>query len=468
MPLSRCIPWHVPAGPTAARRRVALPPTVFALAIAIAGSGAVGAQVSPNGGEFQVNAYTTNGQETPAAVADGLGRFIVTFESYGSDGTDTTSGSIQVRRFAGDGTPLGTEIQVNSFIADEQRQPSVAADGAGRFVVVWDSVGSSGNDSSGKSVLGQRFDANGAPLDTEFQVNTRTTNYQDRPAVAMNASGTFVVVWQSVGSSGSDSSEGSIQAQRFAVNGAPLGGEVQVNTYTTSFQVAPAVAMDGLGRFVVVWGSTGSSGTDTSANSIQAQRFDGDGTPLGVQFQVNSYTTSYQFSPAVAADSAGNFVVVWGSAGSSGTDTSSSSIQAQRYDPTGAPVGSQFQVNATTTNNQHQPAVVLHASGEFVVAWQSESSSGPDADAYSVQLQRFRADGSPDGGESQVNSWTTGHQGSAGVAADGQGNFLVVWDSSGSSGTDADSASIQAQRYDALFRDGFESSDTTRWSASVP
>ena len=131
-------------------------------------------------------------------------------------------------------------------------------------------------------------------------------------------------------------------------------------------------------------------------------------------------------------------------------------------------MGSQFQVNATTTNNQHQPAVVLHDSGEFVVAWQSESSSGPDADAYSVQLQRFRADGSPDGGESQVNSWTTGHQGAAGVAADGQGNFLVVWDSSGSSGTDADSASIQAQRYDALFRDGFESSDTTRWSASVP
>ena len=79
---------------------------------AIAGVGTIHAQVSPNGGEFQVNAYTTNGQETPAAVADGLGRFIVTFESYGSDGTDTTSGSIQVRRFAGDGTPLGTEIQV--------------------------------------------------------------------------------------------------------------------------------------------------------------------------------------------------------------------------------------------------------------------------------------------------------------------------------------------------------------------
>lgn len=48
------------------------------------------------------------------------------------------------------------------------------------------------------------------------------------------------------------------------------------------------------------------------------------------------------------------------------------------------------------------------------------------------------------------------------------GRFLVAWGSPGSSGTDNSSASIQAQRYDGLFRDGFESPDTTRWSASVP
>ena len=75
---------------------------------------------------------------------------------------------------------------------------------------------------------------------------------------------------------------------------------------------------------------------------------------------------------------------------------------------------------------------------------------------------------SPNGGQFQVNTYTTRDQYSPAVAVDGQGNFVVAWESFGSSGTDTDSFSIQAQRYDALFRDGFEAGTTARWSTSVP
>ena len=34
-------------------------------------------------------------------------------------------------------------------------------------------------------------------------------------------------------------------------------------------------------------------------------------TPVGSEFQVNSYTTFYQLGSSVAGDAAGNFVVVW-------------------------------------------------------------------------------------------------------------------------------------------------------------
>jgi hypothetical protein len=53
----------------------------------------------------------------------------------------------------------------------------------------------------------------------------------------------------------------------------PAGPEFQVNTYTTSSQSGPSVAMDPDGAFVVVWQSYGSGGTDTSGRSIQGQRF---------------------------------------------------------------------------------------------------------------------------------------------------------------------------------------------------
>jgi hypothetical protein len=124
----------------------------------------------------------------------------------------------------------------------------------------------------------------------------------------------------------------------------PLGNQLQVNSYTTDVQSVGRVGSTGAGGFVVVWRSNGSSGTDTSNNSIQGQRYALTGSPLGAQFQVNSYTTSAQSQGATSSDGADGFVVVWSSDGSSGTDTSSYSIQGQRYSSTGVPLGTQFQV----------------------------------------------------------------------------------------------------------------------------
>lgn len=111
----------------------------------------------------------------------------------------------------------------------------------------------------------------------------------------------------------------------------PLGGQFQVNTCTTSGQRYPAGAADSAGNFVVAWDSFGSSGTDTSSFSIQAQRYSANGAALGAQFQINSYTTNAQRYPSVAADSAGDFAVAWTSVGSFGGDSSYSSIQARRF-----------------------------------------------------------------------------------------------------------------------------------------
>lgn len=112
-----------------------------------------------------------------------------------------------------------------------------------------------------------------------------------------------------------------------------VGTQFQVNTYTTSAQQRSSVGIDANGDFVVVWQSSGSAGTDTSDRSIQSQRYDASGNAIGTQFQVNTYTTSIQTNSSVGIDADGNFVVAWNSLGSSGTDTSLYSAQAQRYAP---------------------------------------------------------------------------------------------------------------------------------------
>src|SRR5512146_2892960 len=62
-----------------------------------------------------------------------------------------------------------------------------------------------------------------------------------------------------------------------------LGSQFQVNTYTTNEQVVPSVGAGPDGSFVVVWESNGSPGPDSDRTSIQARRFQADGTPLGPQ-----------------------------------------------------------------------------------------------------------------------------------------------------------------------------------------
>src|SRR5512147_2985138 len=92
--------------------------------------------------------------------------------------------------------PVGSEFRANATTAGDQKD-AVVAGSAGSFVVVWLS---SDGDSTG--VWAQRFSTASKPvaLGPEFRVNTTTTGLQNQAAVASDANGNFVVVWQSFSS----------------------------------------------------------------------------------------------------------------------------------------------------------------------------------------------------------------------------------------------------------------------------
>ena len=443
----------------------------------------------PQGPDFQVSSYPAAASSCSVAK-DSAGNFVVVWQSYGSYGTDTLGTSIQGRRYTSSGVDLGPQFQVNTYTTYFQINPAVASDPAGGFVVVWQNPVS-----PTPRIQGQRYASDGLPLGSEFQVNTYTSGTERYPAVGRAANGDFVVVWESTGSLGTDTSSISIQGQRYASSGAALGSQFQINTYTTSFQEQPSVAVDPAGDFVVVWQSSGSWGTDTSGQSIHGQRYASNGSPLGSEFQVNNFTLNDQRHPSVATSGSGGFVVAWQSMGSFASDSSSYSIQAQRYASNGAALGSQFQVNSYTSSRQIRARVAADLAGDFLVTWESDGSSGSDSSQYSIQGQRYASNGTASGGEFQLDTYTTGRQtlpcvasGAAGdaliawldtmiharrldgialgsqfqansyttsyqiqsaVASDAAGDFVMVWESLGSGGSDHNGTSIQGQRYDS-------------------
>jgi YD repeat-containing protein len=108
------------------------------------------------------------------------------------------------------------------------------------------------------------------------------------------------------------------------------GDELQVNTYTSGQQQTSYVASAADGTSVIAW-TTGWQ--DGDGYGVYAQRFDPYGQPLGSEFRVNTHTTSHQMVGGVAMDAAGDFVVVWSGYGQS-TDAAAQCPQSRhpRYD----------------------------------------------------------------------------------------------------------------------------------------
>ena len=365
-----------------------------------------------------VNTYLTRTQTLDhsghpiARTSDG--GFVIVWSGDDQDG-DKLGAFAQ--RFAADGTPQGEEFQVNETTAKDQWRPSVSVAADDTLVFVWESDAQDGSQSG---IFGRRFAADGTPLSGEFLVNATTAGKQELPSLVHLEDGTFVAVW---GGQGTGDNRG-VFGRRFAADGAPLADEFRVNSTITAKQKQPAVAATTDGGFVVVWSSWGSK----DASDVFAQRFDAVGNTLGDEFQINTFTQSHQRDATVAADPQGGFLVLWQSRHNDG---SGRGVFARRYDGQGQPVGDEFQVNTSTEGQQQDPAATFDSQGGFLVTWSGEGTD----DSSGVFARKYNAAGVPDGDEFPVNAVTEGTQRFPATAAASSG-YVVAWSGQGLEDTD--------------------------------
>jgi hypothetical protein len=209
-----------------------------------------------------------------------------------------------------------------------------------------------------------------------------------------------------------------------ATAGPPASAEFRANTASGHEVRAPAVATDSDGDSVVVWSSFGQDG---SGAGVYLQRFDSSGAPQGTEFRVNATTTGDQLYPGVAIDDDGDIVVVWQS---SGQDGDSGGIYARRYS---RGWGSEFRVNTVTVDNQIAPQVDMDATGAFAVTWSSYNQDGAD---YGIYARRYSASGASLGAAFLVNTTTAGGQFESDIAMSASGAFVIIWEGDGAGGGD--------------------------------
>lgn len=270
------------------------------------------------------------------------------------------------------------------------------------------------------------------------RVNETVTYDQSRDSITALADGGWIVTWTSAEQ---DADVDEVYYRRYDAAGRVVLGETRVNDYVDSAQTeSVSAALDG-GGWVVAWTSIGQDGSE---QSIVQQAYDGDGNKVGSESVVNVTTAGPQNNVSLVSLSDGGWVVAWLSVGNAGGD--GADLYYRRYSSAGIAEVDEHRLNTTLSNQQQQADLIALDDGGWLATWNSE---GQDGSGQGIFQQRFAADGTRDGGEVQVNTFSTGHQLEPEVATLADGGWVTVWMSFGKDES-AVLASICMQRFDAL------------------
>jgi len=194
------------------------------------------------------------------------------------------------------------------------------------------------------------------------------------PAVAVAATGDFVVVWNDI--DGSDihgvSSLG-VFAQLYDRSGKAKGPAFLVHDDRAGDQVQPRVAVDERGNFAVVWqggtfvhGASDWPGGDGDGLGVFIQRFDRNGNRLGRAIRASRSADGSQAFPNVAMDASGAFVVVWEDCP---LLNRCPNLRVGRFTAAGEPKGKELEIPVLSAGGSVPPPQILLEPGGFAVGW---------------------------------------------------------------------------------------------------
>ncbi|MBN1561938.1 T9SS type A sorting domain-containing protein [candidate division KSB1 bacterium] len=316
------------------------------------------------------------------------------------------------------------DFQVNENIGGtDQNSATLAIDDQGAVVVTWSDWRNGDQD-----IYTQRYSSDGAPLGGNVQVNDDDgCSTQSGSLIAMDGTGHCIIVWK-------DERHGAcaLYAQRYDHNGT-IGANFRVTDADCDVRVNSSFALsaNASGELVIVW-----EDQRNGDNDIYAQRYSDDGMAVGGNVQVNDRSDGNQRSANAAISKSGRVIIMWLDNRDGDDD-----VIAQCYDSNGAASGSNFRVNDDDGGAaQSSPVLVANKDGDLVITWLDKRRGGVYDDIYA---QSYTGDGIAIGANVRVNDdeasiWPQ----YPAAAMDPHGNFVIAWSDSRYS-----ASGIYAQRF---------------------
>jgi hypothetical protein len=265
----------------------------------------------------------------------------------------------------------------------------------------------------------------GQPTDVWYRRYSITTGWDephlledgDEPAdsarVAMSPDGHAMVVWRQLSL---PAFESNIWARRIEADGAISVAETIDHLPRSASE--PEVAMDGLGRAIVVWRHFTGPRIGIFANHHS-------GVQWGAQaVLVEEGQGSVTSQPQIAMNAAGDAVVAWQQAANA-TPGTRTDIWANRFAQETNEWGTAGPAESDDAGPAELPRVALSASGEAVVVWnQTVDNGATKITSVWANLQTAQSDW---GTSAPIETSDAGSAGAPRVAMDAAGNAVAMW-----------------------------------------
>jgi hypothetical protein len=286
------------------------------------------------------------------------------------------------RALASDGSAMskGMDIRLSTLDGKDSKPAIGYSATTQRYLVTW----------GRKLITEKRSEINGVVMGLNGQIITQEFHisfsdiYDQRPAVAYcPGRNVFLVAWTRGTSYDFNHGISDIYGQFVSSDGSTLVGSNFVIASAPKNQFKPDVTCDEVhDNFMVVWED---QRNDATQDDIYGQLISSDGTMIGDNFLISG-TPNIERRPVVAANSVGNYLVVWESDSATSAD-----LYSQLLDPTGKLMGQPALVGDGLGGTRDRPAVAyLKRQDVFLTVWHN-SNFGQTSDG--IYGQMFESNG---------------------------------------------------------------------------
>lgn len=349
---------------------------------------------------------------SPDITMNTKGKSVIVWQDKGSKTYE-----IYKQTFQENGDPLGIPERVNHFRPNDQINPKVAIDNQGNYVIIWQSYK---QDGSGSGIFGRKYIADNNQKFREFRINTYKRGDQSKPVIAMNSAGNFVVAW--VSSIDGSASKRRIVAQRYNSFSEPIGKEIKISQHSRYKNDNPSIAIDESGNFSIVWQSIHKKDWD-----IYAQVYSWDGVPISdTDILINTTTELDQTNPSIAIVNNNQFIIVWQNISNHKVLSNiQNNINAQIIDTNSTKIGNELKVTKPIFGHQSHPRLIESFSSNIYVVWQNFEQHTQKY--WNISGKLIKSDGS-DSSEQKIfnpldNKWNK----TPSISSDSNGNIGLVW-----------------------------------------